>query len=966
MAKFSVYRHPAIEQALAASSQQPSRSDVAYGAGLLVTSCSGLLALYKWKQHVTAAFELLGLTADVSDVVTLVVQGGLTVMLLASLSALYQAASYRSPSIAQPDLSLPGLRQTVPNPPPPAAGSSSASASSQAKHEPPDGKLALSEYQRVLLGVKPPPGAAEVEREGGVFDEGRGYGGDDQRAQPGDDSPFRKKREGQGREVHPMQAHAQQMMVPLHQTLPGSPGGATQGELLWSRLGPQGRLLHPAGRTSLDSPQSGTGQGSPAGAPFPAYGSSPHQRQTSPSFSPQSYPSSALGLPPGRSPPQAPPPLRGSAKKASELVETQKQLEGFLAQVDADLAAQDLPSAPTYVPSYMTPGTPVLAGGLSVSSPGFASRTYDPTPSPQGVGGASPLSYGLAGGTGTPFGAVGSSQYGRLTPGGVPLGGGALQPALPFGAPGSSPYGASGNYSLGPYMKGGGSFLNSLPQSFYGSFTGGFVTSPYSTSPVRPPGASPSRPLGLGLGLGAGRVSPKRKEGDFPQAMLLEQAEEAFARLGVAPDMNRWRDNMRQWVAHTLLAPLVRKIDASPGQVTKALAALGISVTLGPIGGGPAPALDAGVGGAVFPAPQSGAGYGATAGSGGLAPPAAGVEGGEVGLLQGAPMEVGALLQQLRASLQQVKERLQAAAPQPSMFAAPQSQQQQQQAANQKLLLEEGLNAVTEYERLRAMLRGDWSKGLLPRGRMPVEYAAQRIRALAEGNCVKNYEWAGGGNWSPNASSSSSLLYPSSSSPSPFFSAPSTFSSSHAPLPLPLSFPSSSSFPSFPSSSPSSSTGTGASAKAVQPWTPEVPDDAHLLLYLFAYFLQHPGWSLHVADPQQLLPYPSAVPVGRNPLFVGTLPDRSPEHAVAVLACAPPGASLAPGSCALSASAETPPRLALYWDRKPQICLQGRTALWDALVLLCHRIRVAHAGVVRGVALDSPSLNLLPVIETAL
>lgn len=45
------------------------------------------------------------------------------------------------------------------------------------------------------------------------------------------------------------------------------------------------------------------------------------------------------------------------------------------------------------------------------------------------------------------------------------------------------------------------------------------------------------------------------------------------------------------------------------------------------------------------------------------------------------------------------------------------------------------------------------------------------------------------------------------------------------------------------------------------------------------------------------------------------------------------------------------------------ISFQGRTALWDALLLLCHRIKVGYGGIVRGVHLGSSAFNILPILE---
>lgn len=42
---------------------------------------------------------------------------------------------------------------------------------------------------------------------------------------------------------------------------------------------------------------------------------------------------------------------------------------------------------------------------------------------------------------------------------------------------------------------------------------------------------------------------------------------------------------------------------------------------------------------------------------------------------------------------------------------------------------------------------------------------------------------------------------------------------------------------------------------------------------------------------------------------------------------------------------------------------QGRTALWDSILLFCHRIKVGYGGIVRGIHLGSSALSILPVLD---
>ena len=60
---------------------------------------------------------------------------------------------------------------------------------------------------------------------------------------------------------------------------------------------------------------------------------------------------------------------------------------------------------------------------------------------------------------------------------------------------------------------------------------------------------------------------PKKGEGEFPPPMSLEQAVDAFENLGVYPEIEQWRNNLRQWFSSVLMNPLVQKIKSSHTQV---------------------------------------------------------------------------------------------------------------------------------------------------------------------------------------------------------------------------------------------------------------------------------------------------------------------------------------------------------------------------------------------------------------
>ncbi len=69
----------------------------------------------------------------------------------------------------------------------------------------------------------------------------------------------------------------------------------------------------------------------------------------------------------------------------------------------------------------------------------------------------------------------------------------------------------------------------------------------------------------------------------------------------------------------------------------------------------------------------------------------------------------------------------------------------------------------------------------------------------------------------------------------------------------------------------------GGGAWGARPWSEELPTDSALLLYLFAAFLEAPGWAFPLEDTAASLP-----------LYLGQLPQRPAHGYYAVLASRPP------------------------------------------------------------------------------
>ncbi|KAJ6827696.1 uncharacterized protein M6B38_366445 [Iris pallida] len=395
-------------------------------------------------------------------------------------------------------------------------------------------------------------------------------------------------------------------------------------------------------------------------------------------------------------------------------------------------------------------------------------------------------------------------------------------------------------------------------RSFGITSPGSVVTSATASGAAR---STPLRPVRMSPGSHQKYTTPPKKgEGEFPPPMSMELAVEAFESLGLYPNIEGMRDRLRQWFSSVLINPLGEKLETSHIQVMQAAAAVGISITVSPVGSEPVSTT--------LPVNVS---------------PINGTKEWQPAVT----VDEDGLLYQLRATLVQARDGV-----------MPQLGGQQQLPQQNSLLpvIQQCVNAITEHQRLNTLMKGELIKGLLVHSSERAEYIVQRVRELSEGTCLKNYDYLGNGD------------------------------------------------------------GCDKSGKKR---SSDLPTDSHLLLYLFCAFLEHPKWLLHV-DPASY----SSAQSSKNPLFLGVLPpkDRFPEKYIAVISGVP--SIIHPGACILSVGKQSPPIFALYWDKKLQFSLQGRTALWDALLLLCHRINHAYGGIVRGVHLGSSALNILSVLDS--
>ncbi|KAG1339120.1 transmembrane protein [Cocos nucifera] len=374
--------------------------------------------------------------------------------------------------------------------------------------------------------------------------------------------------------------------------------------------------------------------------------------------------------------------------------------------------------------------------------------------------------------------------------------------------------------------------------------------------------STPLRPVRMSPGSHQKYTTPPKKgEGELPPPMPMEEAVVAFESLGIYPQIEWWRDRLRQWFSSNLVNPLLEKIETSHIQVMQAAASVGAPITVTQVGSGTPPATVP-----INASPIEGAKEWQSI----------------------FTLDEDGLLHQLRANLLQARDQ--------SISQAPLAGAQQPQPNPLLPVIQACVDAITEHQRLNTLMKGELIKGLLPQSSVRADYTVQRVQELAEGTCLKNYDYMGNGH---------------------------------------------------------------GYDKADKKWAGELPTDSHMLLYLFCAFLEHPKWMLHV-DPTSY----SGAQSSKNPLFLGVLPpkERFPEKYVAVISGVP--AVIHPGACILAVGKQSPPIFALYWDKKLQFSLQGRTALWDAILLLCHKIKQGYGGVVRGVHLGSSAFNILPILDS--
>ena len=158
---------------------------------------------------------------------------------------------------------------------------------------------------------------------------------------------------------------------------------------------------------------------------------------------------------------------------------------------------------------------------------------------------------------------------------------------------------------------------------------------------------------------------------------------------------------------------------------------------------------------------------------------------------------------------------------------------------------------------------------------------------------------------------------------------------------------------------------------AGRPWSPELPDDSALVLYLVTAFLLAPGWRFSpeaaVAASSGVAGAAAAPPAaagGRGgPLFVAALPARPPERYAAVLVAParPPEAHT--GALALTAARAAPPSFHVFARGKELAHTSGHAGLLHALVLFFLWAERNGGGALGPARLESPAVSVSSIFS---
>ncbi|KAM7464819.1 hypothetical protein LguiB_012381 [Lonicera macranthoides] len=210
------------------------------------------------------------------------------------------------------------------------------------------------------------------------------------------------------------------------------------------------------------------------------------------------------------------------------------------------------------------------------------------------------------------------------------------------------------------------------------------IASPSSANISGTTRSTPLRPVRMSPGSQKFNTPPKKGEGELPPPMSMEESIEAFASTGIYPQIEQWRDRLRQWFSSVLLNPLLNK-------VMQAAAKLGISITINHVGSD---------------LPNTG-----------TASTASPIERTNEWQPASSALHEESLLHQLHATLVQALDASMSRLPLGHFHQSPQQ-------AGLIPILQECIDTITEHQRLRSLMKGEWVKGLLPQSSVRADYTS--------------------------------------------------------------------------------------------------------------------------------------------------------------------------------------------------------------------------------------------------
>eukprot|EP00899_Mesostigma_viride_P028338 jgi/Mesvir1/868/Mv17438-RA.2 len=504
----------------------------------------------------------------------------------------------------------------------------------------------------------------------------------------------------------------------------------------------------------------------------------------------------------------------------------------------------------------------------------------------------------------------GGQVYGGMSPGMSPASDAYPARAAMLQQQPQQAYGMYGEPGMGMGMSPGGSEPGGWPSYLPSPPSGSMGPMHYMLSPSSQPSPSP-KPAARGSLDGVHAALPDT----YSEALYAVFGDDY-------PYVELWTDRLREWISSHVVKTLLAAIERNHADVNRTTAALGADVKIAPLVPPDPPAPPTSWLSGLTEALGLGASGSSSSSASKRADPRSTPPGGAAVALPGGAMAgIGAAGQGTPAPSGKDGGSGGGAAAGGSAGAAGGVDSDTQVARLQAALeqhaqgmsppMVECMDALHGRQMLQRLLSGGGAAGLLPFASVPLLYTVGRLREWSVGCCMARFRWDSGGDKGTGMNGSGG-----------------GGGSGRSPFPL--------------------------SASRGNQWTPELPNDSQLLLYILCAFFEHPDWQFRWRTPARPLTVSS-------PFFVGALPPRPPQYYTAMLPSPPPEKHS--GALALVTAANNPPAFFIFSNGQALPTLQGHNGLFHSIILFCRLVQRDHGGRVGTVDLRSPSINLLPLLE---